>query len=272
MRSSPRPGCRWPGRPPRRASASAGCSVVGDVVRSCPRCAGWPCAAPPGPRRRRARRRAGPAAVDHLGGGVVEGHRATRRRSPPTGARPQARRSSSATVRRPSPTTTGGRRTEAATTSPPMTRMRRSSPGTRCSSSTSGARRRAAVEGRGQLVVVGHPDGDAPPLLAPGRLHHQSPRLARKARSSPSKVARRPGGTAARPRQHLRGSAACGRSGRNATAVVSSESDSMVVTVRPPACRRSSPELGVEHLDGDPAAHRLVDDDPAVAVEVVVAG
>ena len=54
-----------------------------------------------------------------------------------------------------------------------------------------------------------------------------------------------------------------------ATAEVNSDSDSRVITLRPPMGEAQFAGLGVEHLHLDPASQRLVGNDPGVRVQVV---
>ena len=174
----------------------------------------------------------------------------------------------------PSPVTVGGRRTDAATTSPPITTMRRSSPVVPLLEQHLGAdRSRRGDRARRGRRLVDDPDGDAPPLLAPCRLHDDlADARARNARSSASKVLSRPAGTRSPARCSTARVRPLWSQRRKATALRELgqrlDGADRRLAVGQHAARRST---GSSDLDGDAAAERLVDDDLRVAVGVVVA-
>src|SRR5690606_3284157 len=113
---------------------------------------------------------------------------------------------------------------------PSITTIRRSWPWTRSSISTSGQYERASASARSSSSSVVTPTVMPVPCSPRAGLTTTSPTSARNSWSAASKVASRPAGT--------------GRPAR-------------------------LPGPGVQHLDGDAPAQRLVGDDPGVGVEVV---
>ncbi len=166
------------------------------------------------------------------------------RDSPPVAAERRRLSAGSRTLCSPVPMTSGGSRSAAATTRPSITTSRRSSPGTRCSISTSGycarARARAADRSSGPFSAV---TPTVMPLPCSPRvgLTTTSPTSLRNAKSPSSKVASRARGTVMPASETRRRVNRLSSHRHMATAEVYSDSDSRVMTLRPPCVSRISP-------------------------------